>query len=49
MIADGEKIFRDMDPEILQTLLDREVRGQFCSARASTLLSLLRTCCAPAA
>ena len=25
MIADGEKIFRDMDPEILQTLLDREV------------------------
>jgi len=26
MIADGEKIFRDMDPEILQTLLDREVR-----------------------
>eukprot|EP00966_Prymnesium_polylepis_P330821 7386429-Prymnesium_polylepis.1 len=27
MIADGEKIFRDMPADILRTLLDREVRG----------------------
>jgi hypothetical protein len=26
MIADGEKIFRDLDPETLQTLIDRKVR-----------------------
>jgi len=26
LIADGERIFRDMDPEVLQTLLDRKVR-----------------------
>jgi len=25
-IADGERIFRDMDPEVLQTLIDRQVR-----------------------
>jgi hypothetical protein len=26
LIADGERIFRDLDPEVLQTLLDRKVR-----------------------
>merc|ERR1719160_774125 len=26
MIADGEKIFRDMDPEVLKTLVERKVR-----------------------
>ena len=26
LIADGERIFRDMDPEALQTLIDRKVR-----------------------
>jgi len=26
LIADGERIFRDMDPEVLQTLIDRKVR-----------------------
>jgi len=26
LIADGEKIFRDLDPEVLQTLCEREVR-----------------------
>ena len=26
LIADGERIFRDMDPDTLQTLVDRQVR-----------------------